>query len=909
MLKRVVLFLPFILLFSASLVSARSDTLSRSLTELSSWYINQTAPTLEPLFQGSIPGVHTTLTSGLPGSGAIIRIRGLSTLWASNQPLYIINGIPVISGRTGRSTGQTTHALSDLNPADIASVKIVKDAFSSATYGVRGASGIVKITTNAESENKRPRFNTHYYRGITSATTQYELLSGPEWSKIYREALDNFSEVQYGRLIPNLETWFGYPAIPASNEAPDHNYLQEVMRKGVIQQAALSVNGGNSDTRYYFSGTWHETEGYIIENRFQRMSARAGISHNATQRILFGAHTGITRTLNNRVPSDNMVAGALTSAVLMPPINPIYDEYGRFNFHNPWNYADNPVGAATLNSYTTNHWRLSGSFFGNYSFLNDFYISAAGGLDLLLVDDYHRYSEVSGDGAPNGIASQNISETALGNISLSINYRKSFERGHHIKATAGSEQLRSRRLQVTVAGSGFVSDLLPNVSSAAYPLSSVSYVDVDHGLTSWFFRGKYTFKNRYIINASLRADASSRFGKNKPYGFFPGGSLKWQISEEPFFGNRLFDFLHFYVGYGVSGNSEFGDFLSAGSYRSTRYANKHAFYPGIAPNQDLTHERTHHYDTGFYAQLFQNKISLFGNIYQKRIRNLILMAPTPLTSGFERIVENAGSMDSRGFEAGVIKNNTFRKFQWTIQFHLSYQENIVTQTASGQNIDHNLFMIQEGKPLASFYLIRWHGVDPETGTPQWLDANGDITTTPNADDRVFNGHADPPWFGGVKNAFSYKGVSLDFLFEFAAGHKVYNVTYWFMMNNSLFYNLHTDYLKRWQEPGDVTNIPRNIYGDPDRAAMRSTRFLEDASFIRLRHLSLSCRLPDALTRHFHVNKTRIFVQAQNAWTWSRLRTGDPEGSFFGQTGNLYRGENFFTPPQQRTIIGGIIVEF
>lgn len=872
---------------------------------------NTPVTTPEQLLQGRTAGVQVSSASGVAGGVVNVRVRGSSSIQAGNQPLYVIDGIPVTTGETGGEIGQRTNALADLNPSDIESIEVLKDASATAIYGSRGANGVVLISTKQGEAMDRTDISVNYFRGVTDATFDWDVLDGPQWSEVYREAFDNYSVLTQGQLIPGIETLLDYPEVPEADEAPSYDFVDESFRTGTLQELSVSARGGDVSTRYYVSGTYHQTEGYIIENEFQRLSARLNLEHDATDRIRVGANVGLTRTMNDRAPTDNLVAGTLTSAALIPPIVPIFqdEEAEIYNFANPWNIADNPIAVAENNQYSTNHWRVLGNLFGEVRPTQHLTLRLSGGLDLLNSDDYRRYSELTGDGAPTGLGSQNVRETENWTVTATANYSRTFEDVHRLTAVAGTELQRHQRLQVTAAGTAFVSDLFPNVASAADVLDYTSFVDDNFGIESYFTRATYTYDDRYTIEGSARIDGSSRFGEDNRYGFFPAGAVAWRISEEDFFDIDTFTDLRFRVSYGITGNDQIGDFQSRGLFGGADYANLPGLFPSQLANPDLTWESTHQLDIGMDAALFDDRVSLSADYYHSRTDDMLLPVQTPFSSGFQNVVQNVGTMVNQGVELTLETLNLAGEFQWTTRFNVSYNENEVTDLVDGEDISAGRQRVREGEPLGSFYLIRWHGVDPETGQAQWLDKEGEITNDPGDGDRVIAGQVDPSWFGGIENSFNYRGFGLDVFFQYATGHDVYNDTYSFMMTPATF-NLHTDYLDRWQEPGDETDVPRNVFGDlADDATRASTRFLEDGSYIRLRELTLSYNLPQNVTEQLGIGNARLFVQGTNLWTSHNLSVGDPEGSADGASGNLDRGELFFTPPQQRTITGGVNLNF
>ena len=869
---------------------------------------NTTVTTPEQLLQGRTAGVQVSSASGVPGGVVNVRVRGAASIEGGNQPLYVIDGVPMISGTTGGNIGQGTNALADLNPADIESIEVLKDASATAIYGSRGSNGVVLISTKQGQAQGYTEFSANYYRGITESTFEWPVTTGPQWSEIHREAFDNFSLLTEGEVIPNIETLLGYPEVPSPEDAPHYDYTDKAFRTGSVQELSLSARGGDESTRYYLSGTYYDTEGYIIENEYQRISGRLNLEHDANEYMRIGGNVGMTRTLNNRPPTDNLVAGTLTSSALMPPVNPIRAEDGTFNMANPWNIADNSIAVAELNNYVTNHWRVTSNMFAEARPTTDLTFRVSGGLDLLHVDDYRRYSELTGDGAPDGFGSQTNMETENWVVTTTANYVTTFDDVHRVNATLGTEFQRHERLNTVASATGFVSDLFPNVTSGAEASTTSSFVDDTFGMESYFGRLMYAFDDRYTFEGSARVDGSSRFGEDNRYGFFPAGAFSWRITEEDFFDVAAVDDLSLRVSYGITGNDQIGDFQSLGLFGSADYAN----IPGLAPSQLanplLSWESATQFDLGMDLTMFSDRFYVSGDVYRKRTHDLLLPVQTPHTSGFSSVVQNVGEIVNQGVELTLETTNITGAFEWRTNFNVSYNENEVTELVDGEDISAGLQRAREGEPLGSWYLIRWEGVDPETGQPQWLDADGEITNNPTTDDRVIAGQVDPEWFGGIENTFDYRGFSLDVFFQYATGHHVYNASNEFLMN-PLTWNLHEDIMDRWQEPGDETDVPRVTFADLDNANQSSTRFLEDGSYIRLREANLSYVLPAGFADALGVTNARVFVQGTNLVTWHHLSVGDPEGTTGAASGNLNRGQLFFTPPQQRTITGGINLTF
>jgi len=878
----------------------------------------------EQLLQGRASGVQITSTSGVAGNAISVRVRGPSSVQSGSQPLYVIDGVPLITGETATDFGQATNALADINPSDIQSIEILKDASATAIYGSRGANGVVLITTKGGTRGGQTEVSFGYQVGAVSpATDQWDVLNGPQWAEVYREGFANT-----GTLFaippddPNVAVGaFGYPAIPEPGDAPTYNWVDEVFEQGISQTYDLSVRGGDENTTFLVSGSYDDLENYIIENRFRRISGRLNIEHDANEWLRVGGNLSLTRTLNDRASSDNLVSAPLTSSALVPPIVPIRvsqeedgtpepGDYLGFNFQNPYNIADNVVATAQLNDAAAYNWRTYGNAFVQVDPIDRLSLRAEVGGDLLVVDEYFREIEQSVDGAPNGAASQFYREQRKYLMTYTANYQDTFDEIHDLSLLAGSSFEFDRRNNVLAEAQNFANNQLQNVGSGATPITTTSAVDRKSALESYFTRANYTLNDRYIFEVSARVDGSTRFGEDNQYGFFPAGSFAWRLGQESFMqGIGWLNELKIRGSYGITGNDQIGTFPQLGLFGAgANYDVTPGFGPSQIPNPDLKWEQVAQLDVGIDVGILNNRVFLVADYYNKTTNDLILNVPTPRTQGFNAYAQNVGSMVNEGVDVSLETQNIVGEFQWTTNLNISWLRNEVTDLV--EPIDSGVQFAREGEPLGFFNLIPYEGVDPVSGKPLWRNIDGELTTSPSAGtDRRNVGKVLPTWSGGVTNSFSYKGVTLSALLQFETGREVYNDTYRFLMSPSTF-NLHTNYLNRWQGRGDITGVPRNFFADfADNSTRQSSRWLQDGDYLRLRDVTLSYRLPAAALDVLRISSARIYLKGTNLLTFDKLTdgTGDPEVSTGGGRSVLNTGVSFFTAPQRRTITGGFQV--
>ena len=529
-------------------------------------------------------GVSVTNTSGLAGQAISVSVRGVSSLNGDSQPLYVVDGTPVTSAGTGGGFGQATNALSTISSQDIQSIEVLKGAAATAIYGSRASNGVVLIQTKSGSAQEGRTVTASYQVGAVRSTSDFDdvIVNGSEWAELHQDATRGFfdtcdigdlagvlcgstSPFSYQELNQRIadntlgsalglpiqifpesssyeEAVLGTPSpYPSAEEAPSYPWLEEAQQTGITQQGNLSVSGGDEDTQYYIGGSISMDESFVRANQFNRFSGRINLTQDATDWLRVGTNTSVTRTENFQASSDNNVSGVLTSAALIPPIVPIRNDDGSFNFNNPWNIAANSIGEAEVNSKNIRNWRILSTSFVEAQVLESLTLRAEGGIDALIVDDFTRYDRRTTDGAPSGFGEQSYQDERRYSIRGTATYNNTFAGRHELNVVGGASFEDSRRNQTFAAAIDYPSNVFQNVASGASPNTTIGQVVRKDGLASFFSRATYTLDGKYTLEGSFRRDGSSRFGQDNRWGNFGSGSFAYQIGQENFM--QQFDWL------------------------------------------------------------------------------------------------------------------------------------------------------------------------------------------------------------------------------------------------------------------------------------------------------------------------------------------------------------------------------
>ena len=833
---------------------------------------------IDGALQGQVSGLLLTSNSGQPGAGMSVRIRGNSSINAGNEPLYVIDGIPVTTGDFSENYfgGMDANVLADLNPADIESVEVLKDAASASIYGSRASNGVVLITTKRGSAGQA-KINFGYSRGVQSDIRRWDMLSG-----------DQYSELTGG--TPN---------------GINSDFMGAIFRDAPVSQYDLNVSGGDLKTKYYIGGSYFDQEGTIINQFFNRLSGRLNFDHTLNDRISIGASISMNRSKTNFVLSDNNIYGALSLAILQPQNVEIYNDDGSYNFAGM--FFENPVATAAekVNLLTTT--RTLGNVYARINIIEGLTFNSKVGLDLLDFSEriYNPVTTSQGAGL-NGEAFLNTSLAQRVVYQNYFDYQTDVAAGVRLGVLAGIDYEDYEVSNTSLGGNGFPSAEFQYLASAAEYTNAAQDVTFNR-LLAYYGRANVSIQDKYIITGTFRADGSSKFGANNRYGYFPSISVGWKVSNEDFLAeSSTVSNLKLRVSYGLTGNQAgIGNFAARGlSGGGNNYNGLPGVAPSSLPNPDLKWEETTEFNIGVDFGFAQDRITGSFEFYNKETNDLLLNRPLPPSSGFTSITQNVGDIRNSGIEAALKGVIIDKEVQWSAGFQIAANQNEVLTLFDGQGFDAGfLNRIDEGQPLAYFFGWEATGVDPATGDLTFTDVNGDGSI--NGDDFKFIGNPHPDFIGSFTTDVSYKGLYLNVFINFVQGNEVLNYTRVFNEDGlRRGFNNNTRVIDRWQEAGDVTDIPR--FGGPNASmnSAASSRFIEDGSFVRLKSVQLGYNLPGEILSQIGMSNLRIYVQGENLHTWTDYLGLDPEVNWQG-TGNLSIGTDFLTQGLNRTIKFGI----
>jgi TonB-dependent starch-binding outer membrane protein SusC len=839
--------------------------------------------TIDGVLQGRTAGVQVSQNSGTPGSATTVRVRGNSSITAGNQPLYVIDGIPMITGNYGQVgfSGQGINALSDINPNDIESITVLKDASAAAIYGARATNGVILITTRRGSK-QRTNINFNASHGIQEVVNVLEML--------------------------NAEQWHDYRGTqPDPNNPVDVDWLDQVFRVAPMSSYELSASGGDGATQFFVSGNYYNQEGTLLGTDYQRLNGRLNLDHKMNDFVNFGASFGASYSLNNRVEGDRSLNGVLPNALTMPPIHPIFNADGTYNEDGP--YA-NPIAIGREAINEAHSLRTLGNAYVDIRFLKNLTFSTKWGFDYLSLREHSFDPPTTRQGARSngiGIAAQNNVLNIVSNNLL--RYSNSFNRVHNLEALAGySFEIFQRRNQYA-RGVDFPGPFFEYLAEAATITSSYARA-VNRGMNSYFGQFKYNYDYRYIVTLSGRYDGSTKFGDNNKYGFFPAMSLAWRVTEESFFQpmTSIFDEFRMRASFGLTGNDGIPDFAYLNLYRGgTNYLGGAGIAPSQLPNPNLKWETTAQVNVGLDLAVLDERVSLAIDYYHNRTKDLLFDRPISMTSGYYSITTNIGELENRGIELSLTSINVQTDvFEWNSRLNISRNRNKILSLYKDQPLDnldrYSPSIVMVGEPMSIFFGYRSLGVDPSTGDIVFDDVNGDGVI--NADDRVKIGDPNPKLTGGFTNTLTYKQFELGVFLQFSYGNDIFNGNRIFIEAMKGADNQSTAVLRRWRQPGDLTDIPRATELDPNNNNRISSRFVEDGSYLRVKNVTLSYILNRQLAERLKVRSARAYISAQNLLTFTKYSGMDPEVNYTGDN-NLLRATDFFTYPQARTFTVGI----
>lgn len=860
--------------------------------------------------QGQAPGLIINSSSGTPGSNVFIRLRGTTSINAGNDPLYIIDGVP-FNGQPLQSIkngGQTVNPLSDINPNDIEKIEVLKDANATAIYGARGANGVILVTTRRGSSDQKTRVQLGVEYGFAKAAKLWDLASGPETAQILNEAWIN--DGKDPALVPYRSKSSSGLGLPEEQHTYDRQSV--AFRTAAIQNYSLSVTGGNGHTKFYVGGEFTSQEAIVKTQDFKRASFRVNLDHDINKKVTLSTSSSLSWTRRSLSQIANSPKSILQASVhhstLLNPFNEdgSYARYGIF---------DNIYAIIENSDHHTYGLRTVDNVNLTWKILKGLRFKSSYSVDYNNYREKRYYNTNLAEGQPNGSATEANAQNYTLTAEQLLNFNRDFGTVHSLAAFIGNSVQYTGLHTQTITGSGFPGNDFKEFASAA--VTTGSSASSSSALVSWFGGINYSLLNRYSFDGNLRADASSRFGSNHRWGFFPSLGLSWTLSEERFLKNvKFIDALKLKTSIGWTGNQNIDDFASIGLWSGAgTYDGKSGLVHSQLANPDLKWETTRQWNLGLEGSLWDGRVTFELDYYNKYTYDLLLSTPIPGKTGFSSTYSNVGAMSNKGLEFQISSQNIRAKdLEWSTSFNISHNENRVEKLpVSFSQYDRDWVRLEQGKPMYSFWLYKQLYVDPETGNAVYddVDKSGKITVA----DRQIVGDAWPDFTGGLRNTLRYKNFDLGVFFYFSVGNDVFNMNRFFQEHGGMRgtnWGLLKSQMRRWQKPGDQTDIPRastlpNADGSYNNG-FASSRFLEDGSFLRLRNVSLGYTLPKALTAKAGIEKLRVYVNMTNLFTITGYSGADPEGNTAADyTHGTVQGLDFAIPPQPRQIVFGVNV--
>ena len=836
------------------------------------------------LIQGKAAGVQVVSGSGKPSSGFSIRIRGTNSINASSEPLYVVDGVPTTDTRS-------------LNPSDIESISILKDASSAAIYGAQGANGVVIITTKKGSTGK-PRLSLDAYMGVSQVWNTLPVLNSEQYRDLMTELGKN---TDWSRYTENTD------------------WQNVIFEDGLSSNYQLAMSGRNEGTSYYISGGYTMQEGAVRSSEMERYNFKINFSQEITEWLELGTNLAYTRYSDVDVTDNTSVnsGGVLLGVLSTPPNIGIYNSDGTFT-SNPFQDWENPVASTDGSQREYVNQRLLGNVYAQLQLFDDFTFKTNFGTDYsnAKYDYFLDPFRTSYGRAMNGIGRYNTNLTNYYIFDNTLNYTTRVG-DHNIEALVGSVYQKFRWENSSLERRNFASDEVttPNAGSE---LIAGTADKAEKANASFLARLNYNYDETYLLTANFRADGSSNFGPQERWGYFPSFSAGWRISNTFFEDNRTVSELKIRAGWGIVGNDQVGNYAYFGRVGSGgNYPIGGIVMPGTYPasieNEGLKWEESEQLNVGLDVSFLRNRINFTADAYVKNTTDLLLNAPLPRSTGFDSAIQNVGHLRNKGLEFQVTSYNTTGEFEWQSDLNLSFNQNEVIDIV-GQEIfaggvagRGEVSLVREGEPLGSFYGYIWGGVDPDTGMAYYINREGESTFEPTAEDRTIIGNANPDFLYGFTNTLSYKNFGLSVFLQGSQGNDIFNATRIETEAMIDSKNQSVVVLDRWRTPGDVTDIPRAIAGNTDNSRL-STRFVEDGSYLRLKALTFSYDLPETLTENLNLEKLKLYATGENLFTITDYSGFDPEVNAFGAS-NTARGVDYGTYPQTRNLIVGLNVTF
>lgn len=855
---------------------------------------------IEKMLSGKVAGVQVTASSGQPGANTQIRIRGISSINAGSEPLYVIDGIPVMSGDQSFFTN-TGNALASLNPNDVESMTILKDAAASSIYGSRAANGVILITTKSgKAGAAKMNFRASYGVEQIANDNGYRPLTAEEYLTFQRTAVINAG----GNPDDPSNSKYYFPN--SLLDGPITDWMKELTRTGSIYSAELSAQGGSDRTQHFFSGLYDKHEGIVYGSDFTKFSIRSNVDHQLNKKLKLGVRFNGAYSVANDVPMQSMYyVNPLFAMMMIKPFTPIRNDDGTYNLVIPENANANPRATAEYDPQWEKQYRLNTNGFLEYQIIKGLTAKTANSIELTDGEGVRYWSPEANYGEKLGYLQTSRTKYVLLTTSNTLNFDKEF--GSHNLSIVGGQEASKFDYNEYYIVSPNVDPNIPFPNTATSDDDDADYYETAYTIMSFFGVARYNYDNKYYLQASLRTDGSSRFGSKNRWGTFWSVGASWNIHKEHFMDNVEFiNMLKLRGSYGISGNFNIGNYAQYGLYGAGQYNGNSVMVPTQPSNPDIGWENNTGYNAGLDFALF-DRITGSVDVYSRKTLDMLLAYPLSRTSGFSSITTNIGSIKNEGIEfmldGTLIAGNNF---EWSAGFNVAHNNSTILDLGKDEQFipGNNRLVHKVGEHLYSFYLYDYAGVNPANGDAMWYNENGELTNNYAQARRIIAGTPEPKLTGGINTKLAAYGVTLDVNLEYKWGNLVSIEENRYANSDGYSWpntgaNTQLDY---WTTPGQIARNPKPIANNTTSSnGYRSTRWLYDGSYLRLKNITLSYNLPRAVVNKMKMQNLRVYASAVNLYTFHNVDFWDPERGVDGCGFGIY--------PMTKKIIGGIEVSF
>ncbi len=889
--------------------SAKREAVTGSVTSVKGETLASAPVTsVDKALSGKLAGVQITAASGQPGAASQIRIRGNSSINASNTPLWVVDGIPVISGGTSEMTN-TSNGIATINPNDIESITVLKDAAAAAVYGSRAANGVILVTTKSGKAGKA-QFDARVKFGASwlQSDSGFRMMNPEELLTYQRDAA-----VNAGHDPDNPASPYYRPMSLLSGELT--NWMNHFTRPGIMQEYEISARGGNNKGTYFSSVSYHKNEGVFYGIDYSKLQARVNADYKLLDNLETGVRVNLAYTDQNDVPMQSLYySNAAWAGLTMLPWIPKYDENGNHNVNIPSNSYTNPRATAMYDDQWSKSYKLNGTMYLRWEPVKHLVIETRNSAEAAFTQDRRYWNPLSDGSGSDATLQATKSQYVNLTTSNTINYSNVFGGYHSLRVLAGQEA-NSYRYEYSYVYAPGVDPQIPyqNTAPQANVESEVGFSN--EAMLSFFGIADYNYDNRYFVQATVREDGSSLFGSKNKWGLFWSASASWNISNEKWMDSTdsWLDLLKVRASYGLNGNNGIAPYKAYGVYATTQYNGGVGMRPSTPANDYLSWQKNSTWNVGLDFGFLGNRLRGNIDVYERTTKDMLLDVKVPQTTGFSTNFMNAGSMKNTGVElqldGDIISSNDFL---WTVGFNIAHNKTEILDLAVDPD-ENGIEKIEPssyihyvvGKSMYTYYLSDYYGVNPANGEALWVTEDGSLTNEYNKARKYYAGSPEPKILGGFNTTFAWKGLQLSAFFEFKAGNYVCILNEQSYLNSDgaeMQMNQMASALNYWKKPGDVGVNPKPIAGNSTNSDNAlSDRWLERGDYLRIKDVTLSYSLPQVALDKLHIKGLRFYVSGLNLFCFNDVNFWDPEMGVTGGGAGVY--------PLTKSFVGGIELSF